>query len=308
MLGKKWLHPGPGYLHVIPKLRRFLKQQKVDIIIDIDIVLDILSIPAACGLKTKVVSWEHFNYHYEMESWYRRHILKYSVKRTDYIITLTEGDKKLYQQRLNRHEKIAAIYNPMMELSVLCQAEEPVKKELWLLTIGRLIQRKGMDYLAEVATRVLKKHKNWKWMVVGEGEERAFLEQVIKREQLQERLILTGQKEDVSFYLKRAQIYVMTSRIEGLPMCLLEAKAFRLPSVSFDIPTGPDEIIENGKNGYLIPAFDCKSMAEKIEELIEKEMIRKRFSENAWSNLQKFQMKQIIKQWNEVLEQIGKES
>ncbi len=61
-LGKKWINPGLGYLKIIPKLRQFLRQQSVDIIIDIDIVLDILSIPAAKGLKTKIISWEHFNY------------------------------------------------------------------------------------------------------------------------------------------------------------------------------------------------------------------------------------------------------
>ena len=65
-LGKKWINPGPGYLKVIPLLRSFLKQKAVDIIIDIDIVLDILSIPAAKGLKTKIISWEHFNYGFEM--------------------------------------------------------------------------------------------------------------------------------------------------------------------------------------------------------------------------------------------------
>lgn len=301
MLGKKWINAGSGYIKIIPKLRRFLKQQDIDIIIDIDIVLDILSIPAAKGLKTKIISWEHFNYHYEMESWYRRYILKYSVKRTDYIITLTEGDRKLYQKKLNRQQNISAVYNPIMNVS---KDALSVPKEKWLLTVGRLIKRKGMDYLAKTAPLVLKQHKDWKWIVVGEGEERAFLERMIEREHLQEQMILTGQTEDVNFYLERAQIYVMTSRIEGLPMCLLEAKSFCMPSVSFDIPTGPNEIIEDGKNGYLIPAFDCNNMAEKINTLIEQEALRKQFSEHAWSNLSKFQMESIETHWKAILDKL----
>lgn len=305
MLGKRWLSPGPGYIKIIPKLRRFLKQQNIDIMIDIDIVLDILSIPAAKGLKTKIISWEHFNYHYEMKSLYRRYIVTYSVKRTDYIITLTEGDKKAYQKNLNRKKNICAIYNPIAVSVDKKGSRTTAPKEKWLLTVGRLIKRKGMDYLAETAALVLKRHKDWKWIVVGEGKERSFLEQTAEREHLQEQLILTGQIEDVNFYLERAQIYVMTSRMEGLPMCLLEAKAFRIPSVSFDIPTGPNEIIENEKNGYLIDAFDCKGMAEKLEALIEKEALRKEFSENAWSNLSKFQMESILMHWNIVLEQLN---
>lgn len=299
-LGKRWINPGPGYLKVILGLRKFLKQQKIDIIIDIDIVLDSLSIPAAYGMGIKIISWEHFNYNYEMKSLYRHYILKYSVKRTDYVITLTEKDKRSYQQKLNRKKKIAAIYNPVGEV----YNKNIIKREKWLLTIGQLIKRKGMDYLIEVAASVLKQHRDWKWIIVGDGEERPLLEQAIKREHLQKQLILEGQKKEINFYLERAQIYVMTSRMEGLPICLLEAKAFRMPIVSFDIPTGPNEIIENGKNGYLIHAFDCKSMIRKLEELIENDELRSCFSKNAWNDLKKFQMQNILEHWNRVLEQL----
>lgn len=191
-------------------------------IIDIDIVLDVLSIPAVRGLRTRIISWEHFNYEYEMDSLYRRYILKYSVKRTDHIVTLTEGDKRTYIEKTGRHTAISAIYNPMQEL--VC--DEELQKEKWLITVGRLIQRKGMDLLAEVACQVLHRNPDWKWLVVGDGEEQTFLEEFIEKNQLGEQLILTGRTADVNTYLKKAQIYVMTSRIEGLPMCLLEAKAF----------------------------------------------------------------------------------
>ena len=59
-LGERWIKPGPGYLPLIGKLRKFLKEQQIDVIIDIDIVLDALAIPATRGTRTKVVSWEHF--------------------------------------------------------------------------------------------------------------------------------------------------------------------------------------------------------------------------------------------------------
>lgn len=299
-LGKKWLSPGPGYLKIIPRLRRFLKQQEIDIIIDIDIVLDILSLPAAKGLKTKIISWEHFNYDYEMETRYRRYILKYSARRTDYIVTLTNGDRQSYEKHLKRTKNISAIYNPMQEPD----DKPPEKKELWLLTVGRLISRKGMDYLAKVAVHVLKKYPDWKWLVIGDGEEYGFLQNVIRQNHLENQLILTGRKDNVNDYLNKAQIYVMTSRTEGLPMCLLEAKAFCLPSVSFDILTGPNEIIEHGKNGYLIPPFDCQDMAKKLMLLMGDEALRKQFAAHAQDNLAKFQMEHIINEWNQVLQSL----
>ena len=299
-LGDKWINPGPGYLKLIPRLRRFIKKHEIDVIIDIDIVLDILSIPAARGLGTKIISWEHFNYNFESKSLYRRYILKYSVKRTDYIVTLTEGDKKMYMDHLNRRERISAIYNSAGEF----EPAEAVEKEKWLISVGHLTPVKGIDYLAEVAALVLKKYPDWKWLVVGDGEQKEFLETFIEQNQLREQMILTGRVKDVSAYLNKAQIYVMTSRLEGMPLCLLEAKAFRLPSVSFDIATGPNEIIEDGINGYLVNAYDCEEMAQKLELLMGDASLRKQFSEHAQDNMEKFQLASILKNWNMVLKNL----
>lgn len=297
-LGEKWLNPGPGYLKIIPRLRLFLKQHEIDIMIDIDIVLDVLSIPAAKGLKTKIISWEHFNYNYEMQCIYRRCILRYSVKRTDYIVTLTNGDKQSYEKYLKRTGNISAIYNPMQKP----ECKQAGQKEPWLVTVGRLIPRKGIDYLARTAVQVLKKYPGWKWLVIGDGEEFGFLQNIASQNHLENQLILTGRIENVNDYLKKARIFVMTSRAEGLPMCLLEAKAFSIPIVSFDIQTGPNEMVEHGRNGYLIPPFDCQDMAEKLMLLMGDESLQEQFAAHAQDNLAKFQMEYILDQWNQVLQ------
>lgn len=303
-LGDKWITPGPGYLKVIPKLRRFLKERQVDVIIDIDIVLDILSLLAVKGgLPTKVISWEHFNFQYENSVLYRRLIRNYSVKRTDYIITLTKRDEESYRNNLKRQERIKTIYNPVECVST----EKECEREKWIITAGNLIHRKGIDFLAQIAPGVLKKHEDWKWLVLGDGELRGLLEEVQAREDLKERLILPGRVQNVSEYMKKAQIFVLTSRAEGLPMVLLEAKTWRLPSVSFDIMTGPSEIIENERNGFLVAPYDCEEMADRIGQLIENEPLRKKFRENTAYGMEKFQMESILRQWNEIIGQVIKE-
>lgn len=301
-LGKKWIAPGPGYLRVIPKLRRFLKEQQVDVIIDIDIVLDILSLLAVkAGLRTRVISWEHSNYQYERTVWYRRFILNYSVKRTDYVVTLTKRDEENYRRYLKRRGKIRAIYNPMERVS----PKEGCKKEKWILTAGNLTGIKGTDLLAGVVPKVLKKYTDWKWLVLGDGELRGLLEEVQEREGLKERLVLTGRVQNVSEYMQKAQIFVLTSRSEGLPMVLLEAKAWHLPSVSFDIMTGPAEIIQDGIDGFLVRPFDKEEMAGKIGRLIEDEALREAFRKNTENGAEKFQKEYILKQWNEVIAQVS---
>ena len=79
---------------------------------------------------------------------------------------------------------------------------------------------------------------------MGEGEDRKLLEKTIQENSLSAQLILTGNVTNVEAYMERAYVYVMTSRSEGLPMVLLEALENCLPMISFDIPTGPSEIIE----------------------------------------------------------------
>ncbi len=302
-LGKKWISPGPGYLKIVPKLRRFLKAQQVNVIIDIDIVLDILSLWAVKGgLRTKVISWEHFNFQYESGILYRRLIRSYSVKRSDYIVTLTKHDEESYRHCLKRHDRIKAIYNPMERVS----PDGDNEREKWIITAGNLIYGKGIDFLARIAPEVLKKYKDWKWFVLGDGEMRGLLEQVQEREGLKDRLILTGRVQNVAEYMKKAQIFVLLSRSEGLPMVLLEAKAGRLPSISFDI-TGASEIIQDKKNGFLITPFDCEEMTARIGQLIEDKPMRKTFRENTVCGMEKFQIESILRQWNEVIDQVIEE-
>ncbi len=329
----KWINPGPGYLKIIPKLRRFLRENRIDLLIDIDIVLDVLSIPAAKGLPVKVISWEHFNYFFEQKRLYRRGILHWSVRRSDYVVTLTQRDKENYGQYLGRTGRIRAIPNPVEpELFAALQKgkdsgaagrkqsgsqERPADDENdiagemhrehaenWILTAVRLVPDKGIDYLVEVAEQVLSAHPDWQWLVLGDGEQREFLKEQIRARHLEGRLIAKGRVKNIQEYLKRAKLFALTSREEGLPMCLLEAKTSHLPCVSFDIMTGPAEIIADGVNGYLIEPFDCRTMAEKIGRLIEDETLREQFAAQADVGMEKFLPEHILEQWNQVIEEV----
>ena len=99
-------------------------------------------------------------------------------------------------------------------------------------------------------------------------------------------------------------IYVMTSRYEGLPLVLLEAKQYELPIVSFNCPTGPSEIVLDSENGYLIDNFDTNEMSDKVCKLIEDEELRGRFSENSLNDTEKFSKERILQQWIDLIEEM----
>ena len=300
-LGEKWINPGPGYIPLIGKLQKFLKKKQIDVIIDIDIVLDVLSIPAARRMKTKVVSWEHFTADFEMSVLYRKMILKYSVKRSDYMVVLTDGDLGEYQNRLGRKNAIRRIYNPV---AFRLKKETESEKKKYILTVGRLVPEKGMEYIKKVSLEILKRYPEWQWLILGEGTERKNLEQFIIENHLQGRLVLKGNVENVDEYLQQASILVITSKYEGLGLSMLEARAMKVPCVSFDVKMGPRELIRHEIDGYLVPPFDCDDMISKIEILIHHPEIRVQFAENAFLGMDEFTSDKITKQWKEILESL----
>ena len=175
-----------------------------------------------------------------------------------------------------------------------------------IISVGRLEKVKGFDRLIEIAKIVFedKVTEKWEWHIYGEGPERESLENIIRKYNLEKKVILKGNVENIYELYKEYSFYVMTSYFEGLPMVLLEAKANSLPIISFDINTGPSEIIRDGVDGYLVRNEDIWKMSKKIIELIKAEDMRINFSLNTKRNLYKFNKNKILKKWKKILEEV----
>lgn len=288
------------YFDTCKRLRNIVATQHIDVLIDIDCILDMYSLPLR-KTGVKVVSWEHFNYLQNPDVPYRRLTRRWAARSADAIVTLTETDKKLYQSNLKLKCPIVAIPNPME------MPDSPASYDAdshLILSSGRLTYQKGFDLLVEVASKVLPGHPDWTWMILGEGEDRPMLEQKIRDAHLDGRLVLKGRVDDVDSYYRRSAMFVMTSRFEGLPMVLLEAKAHRLPLVSFDCPTGPAEIIEDGVNGTLVPPGDVDSIAAAVNELIESQAKRVEYSAMSGSNANRYDINTIMQNWIRILHEV----
>ena len=149
--------------------------------------------------------------------------------------------------------------------------------------------------------KILKKVPEAKLNILGDGEDKEKLQSKIKEYNLQDRLILKGKVSNVEDYYKNSSLYVMTSRFEGLPMTLLEAKSYKMPIVSFDCPTGPSEIIRNNINGYLVKANDIKEMSNKVNSVLLDDKKLKKFSDKAELDIDKFNINSIINKWTNIL-------
>ncbi|SMY33255.1 N-acetylgalactosamine-N, N'-diacetylbacillosaminyl-diphospho-undecaprenol 4-alpha-N-acetylgalactosaminyltransferase [Photobacterium malacitanum] len=164
-------------------------------------------------------------------------------------------------------DKITVIYNPV-STSIFKQPN--VEKDIDLLFVGRIKKQKGLDYLASVIDLVSQKRKI-KVTIIGTGdletELQHNLDDIKQRNNVEiERILAT---DDVNNYYNRSRITILTSLYEGFPNVLAESLTAGTPVVSFDCPSGPAEIIENGINGYLVPCFDCNEFSQKVLSLLD---------------------------------------
>lgn len=111
-LSDKWVVPGPGYLKVISRLSRLIRKEKFSVIIDVDTVLDILSIPCKWLTGVKVISWEHFHFFADLGTSYRAWCRKAACRFSDYIVTLTERDASVWKEYGRPKCPVQAIHNP----------------------------------------------------------------------------------------------------------------------------------------------------------------------------------------------------
>ena len=300
VLRKSTVNLKRDYFKVVSGIRQYLKQHEIDILVEVDVICNLYTIPATRFIKTKIISWEHFNYYSNNGSKLRDISRKLTKYFSSHIVTLTEQDRKNYIENLNLSDKVTCIYNPIQ--SIETQPYNAYSKQI--LSVGRLTYQKGFDMLCEVAKEVLSQNPDWTWLIIGEGEDRPLIESKIKQYQLDGRLILTGAQKEVDNYYRNSSLYVMTSRYEGLPMTLLEAKSYQLPIVSFDCQTGPADLILNEENGYLIEANNISFMTRKINDLLKDINLRERFSSQALIDIKKFEIDEIIQKWSSLLEVI----
>lgn len=287
-----------GYIN---KLKKVVKSNNVDVLIDIDGIIDMYAVPVKWITGVKIISWEHFNYYFHPSQRLRRKVRKFAVKNVNAIVTLTEQDKEYYLENLKFQCPIQAIHNPVTFTGIDNTYDRESKT---IISVGRLTYQKGFDRLIDVAEMVLNSRPDWKWVIMGDGEDKDALQKSIDDKKLTHQLQLLGNVNNIDQYYKEASIFVMTSRFEGLPMTLLEAKYYQLPIVSYDIKTGPRECITDGVNGYLIKEDDAGDMAEKIERLIENQDMRISFSKKALIDVENFSLEKIIKQWEELIEKV----
>lgn len=296
----KWKHIcfAPFYA---ARFRKAVKKINPDVIVYVDTMLFIFIDPFLKGVcrNAKKIAWEHFSWILSKGKKRIRPISrKMAVRKSDAVVLLTEEDKQyLENYTTKKRAKLLVIPNVVRTDLIGKRDLKPVlNRPKHVLFIGRLARQKQVPELIDIWNRIEERHPDWKLIIVGDGVERGLVEEKIQNYGLKN-VQLEGKQREIHSYCENSQILLLTSRFEGLPLVLIEGQQFGLTEISFDCPCGPKEIIENGRNGYIIDNFDKNAFAQKLSELMEKDDLRKQFSERSLELSKNYLPEKIIPQW-----------
>lgn len=279
--------------------REILKKLAPDILVNVAVPMGQVSLLGMIGMRKRprVVAWEHFHLYAGSRFGYMFRLL--SAVCCDNTVVLTDRDKRAYPKFLQG--KLRRIYNfTALESGALLDSRKQI-----VLAVGRLEPQKGFDRLLPVWKEVANRVEGWKLRIVGNGWMRQELEAQAETLGIADRVEFLPATPRVAEYYKEAPVYVMSSRYEGLPMVLIEAKQCGMACVSYDCPNGPDEIIRDGQDGYVVSDGDSSALADRLVRLLNDVALQVRFSQAAIEDTcSRFSQDTIMEQWNKLLREI----
>ena len=226
--------------------------------------------------------------------------LRKNCSRLSRLVVLTEEEKAGWDDQKN----LRVIPN-MLPFVPESRATGEAKQ---VIAIGRLAYEKGFDLLIDAWKSVYEKHPDWQLHIYGQGGLRETLEQQIRSNGLSDVVRICHPVSDIAAVYPLYSILVLPSRfLEALPMVLIEALSVGLPLVAFDSPCGPKDVIEEGKNGFLVPTGETEKLAERIGKLIASEALRKQMSREAVDSSRRYDEEKIMGSWLDLFNELVEE-
>ena len=188
-------------------------------------------------------------------------------KHVDMVVTLTTHDAMNFDK--------APTVQVIPNFTLLDSTLTPSYESKHCVALGRFVYQKDYPRMIAIWKKIAESHPDWILDIFGDGEERPIIEQCIKEAQLDEKIWLHGNTQDVAKAYTSGSIYLMTSQMEGFPLVLIEAMTCGLPIVAFNCPYGPQDVIQHEKTGYLIPYHDDDAYIKALSALMDNVTLRK---------------------------------
>lgn len=284
------------FLKEIIWLFRIIKKEKPQVILSIDIHLNLLSgiIKALTREDTKLIFTTHIN----LPAVIRRKLFpplrkpleligNYFYSRADAVVCVSEGVSGAIKKLFSLKRRIITIPYGLDSKSVITKSKEKILKDEGrvftkdakrIISIGRFDAQKDFVTLIRAFVHVKREIKNADLVLLGDGYQRREFEKKVKDLKIAPYVHFLGWKSNVYPYIKRSDVFVLSSRYEGFGYVLIEAMFLGLPVISTDAPFGPREVLGDGKYGILVPIGNVKVLAEAIIKLLQDKKEYRRYA------------------------------
>ena len=220
------------------------------------------------------------------------HLLRDILYRTASGYIAQTGYAAEYAIRRKWNRNIKVIGNPVKEIKPFSWDKG---REKIVLSVGRMIATKNFDRLVKAFMEI--DDKDWKLVIVGgdHGKQKIFrsMNALVKQHHAEDRVLLTDYQTNISEYYERSQIFAFMSSSEGFSNAILEALSAALPVVSFQYNPGILDLIQDGRNGFLVPLDDDEQFKQKLSLLMRDSDLRQSMAEEAVGMVREFELDKI---------------
>nr|WP_237392379.1 glycosyltransferase family 4 protein [Aurantiacibacter rhizosphaerae] len=276
-------------------LRALLKSSRPDVVVSFLTKNNLLALIATRGLSIPVVCCERNNPEKQAKHPAWNMMLAHAYRRATLIICQTEAVKRCFSPEV--HDRLRVIPNPISGWQQTRQPADPPR----IVAVGRLTEQKGFDVLLDAFARIGPAAAGWRLEIFGEGPQRADLEAQAARLGLNDQVQLMGNSPAPGGWVQNAELFVLSSRYEGFPNVLGEAMAAGLPAISTRCDFGPEEMIDHGQSGLLVPPEDPAALADAMRECIVDPALRERLGKQAAQDIAAFSSQRVLRQWDAAL-------
>jgi len=217
-------------------------------------------------------------------------------------VAITKTMQQLIEKK-HHLKNVSTIYNSIDIDNIIAKSQEEVELDFeYIIGVGQFDTNvKQFDKLIEAYANSRLPKREVALVILGEGKLKQYLQSVAKSFNIESLVHFLGFKNNPFKYIKNAKFFVLSSELEGLPMVILESLACNTPVVSFNCPTGPEEVITHGKNGLLIDHQNIKALTEGINTMMFDDKLYETCMKNTFKTAQKFSVETIGKQWLDLM-------
>jgi glycosyltransferase involved in cell wall biosynthesis len=301
------------YVRQLARIRRVLKRDvNPDFVISFLDVTNQTTLLASWGLATKRVATQRVDPRFaERGSPIWEALSSFLYEHADRVLYLDDKQAAWAKARWRRW-RIGSIVNPLTRIQIgpLDRVGHALISSAPHIAVamGRFARQKGFDLLLEAFARIKDEVVDWNLLILGEGELRDSLELLIGRLELTGRVLLPGGFPRPHDILAQCDLFVMSSRYEGLPNAMAEAMACGLTAISFNCLSGPAELITDGINGRLVENGNVIEFAKALKELMQNANERRVMGERARAFvIDKMCPDKIMDTWEQLFDELSRD-